>query len=735
MEDLLASSVKELGGVVGAIDHIATLSRAMWQLILVDECTGGTKEKRNPYRNVKYRDLVGVYAQLCPTNRTEDGVNAILSRMLDLKICWQKGDVITYRPSVLNSITLTRQLLHGIRPDPDLRYFVWRNVRRYYRFSQSSRTAHYMHEFSATLNRAITERFENRKQAHLNTLEASWSICEDILPALKQKVANDFAIPIRITDFFLECCRLVNYIQLSNRVGCVELRTREFDAEYMLCQLFGIPTQIKGFDDLFGGGGLMLVESSDEGVQARIRGRAVLTVGPFGSGKSLLALQMAVEVARKGGIAWVMPMEQSREECMYALESMGCLPDGIPINVAESVPEALELLDRPEEDKGALILIRTVKDKFEDFAIAFDENAKLMGRYSLRLIVVDPVSAVGKPAAGTDVRASMLRLFDSVKQSGTNVWMVLEEGTGESLIEQNIADTVIHLRHLFEYGYSQRYIEITKSRLQREQRGLHAFSIAPAQGINVFPSSAAVRSRLQKRHARIPYSFIRLGYPVIDEAIGEGNLFAGDVIVLKGQSGSAKSSIAIAFLLSADLHRPREATDSSLLVTNVEAVDSASHQMEMVYSRLRKTASFSRTPQDITIVGVPGGFVKPGYILQQISNEFQFARIRRSTIARVALDNIVNMGFAAPFIDHDVTFGDTLIDLLRKERVTSLYVCRDSPDEAMTALQRSVLNAADCLIQFSREGPQAYFEVKKSRGMQHRRGVISLNLEHLEQAL
>jgi hypothetical protein len=100
----------------------------------------------------------------------------------------------------------------------------------------------------------------------------------------------------------------------------------------------------------------------------------------------------------------------------------------------------------------------------------------------------------------------------------------------------------------------------------------------------------------------------------------------------------------------------------------------------------------------------------------------------------VAVDNIVNMGFAAPFIDDDVTFGDTLVDLLRKHRVTSLFVCRDSPAETMTPLQRSVLNAADCLIQFCVEGLETYFEIKKTRGMRHRRGTISLNLDQLDQA-
>ena len=56
---------------------------------------------------------------------------------------------------------------------------------------------------------------------------------------------------------------------------------------------------------------------------------------------------------------------------------------------------------------------------------------------------------------------------------------------------------------------------------------------------------------------------IRIGLPVIDDGIVDRNLFAGDVIVIKGQSGSGKSSVALAFLMSTDLQQSKEASDSA----------------------------------------------------------------------------------------------------------------------------------------------------------------------------
>ena len=63
------------------------------------------------------------------------------------------------------------------------------------------------------------------------------------------------------------------------------------------------------------------------------------------------------------------------------------------------------------------------------------------------------------------MRSKMLRLFEAVTSAGTNIWLVGEEDNrGGALVGQSIADTVIHLTHQKMHGYSQRCIEVTKSR-------------------------------------------------------------------------------------------------------------------------------------------------------------------------------------------------------------------------------------------------------------------------------
>jgi KaiC/GvpD/RAD55 family RecA-like ATPase len=540
---------------------------------------------------------------------------------------------------------------------------------------------------------------------------------------------ENFAIPLRVLEFFLESCRLVNYIQVSDRIGRLEIRAQDIDPEYLLCQLFGIPTAIRGLDELFGGGGLMLVESALDSSLPQISGRAVLSMGPFGTGKSLLALQMATEVARKGGAAWIMPMEQTTEECLYSLESMGMLSGELPFRIAHSVPKAIQLLENPDAEKGALFLIRTIKERFDDFAIAFEENARLMNRYPLRLIVVDPITAVSQQDSSADMRSKMLRLFEAVTSAGTNIWLVAEEDShGGTLVEQSIADTVIHLTHQRMHGYSQRCIEVTKSRLQREQRGMHDFSIGPGRGFTVFPSPAAVRSKLQKRSVRVPDTPVAFGLPSIDAVLGKTSLYSGDVIVLDGPSGSGKSYVAMAFLLSSDLPRSGDssAADTAMLVTNVEAELSARRQLEDVYSMARHKAGFTRRPTAVDVIGIPGGYVKPGYILQRIEDEFERARLRRDSIARVVVDNIVNMELGCPFISADHTFGDTLVDLLRKHRVTSLFVCREEIRNSEARLQQSIVNGADCMLRFTVRDAKRHVEIRKSRGMHHQTGPCPL---------
>ena len=207
------------------------------------------------------------------------------------------------------------------------------------------------------------------------------------------------ADPRRRVELFVECCRLVNYLQPSERPGCVVLRKAVVDAEYLISKLFGLMTGIPGFDELFGGGGLLLVdkivprESSpfDDG---RLGGRTGLIRGVFGTGKSLLAAQLTVEVARKGGAALVILLEQSAEEYLYALRSMRILPDERTMLVATDTFEATAHLKAGDDGRGLIIILRTNKGPFENFKEALVTNAVRLNPFPLRLVCVDPINSI-----------------------------------------------------------------------------------------------------------------------------------------------------------------------------------------------------------------------------------------------------------------------------------------------------------------------------------------------------
>lgn len=732
--------VDACGGFSSTIHAIVSVSRGLWRLLVQDEQNAAGR-KPEEYRRTSVEMLMAEYQKISTGVSRPEAFHAVVDHMLKADICRQDSKdakVIKYRRSALNALDLCRILLSGVRPDHDLRYFVWRDLRRYYGFVQSREIAHHIHALSTALNDLLA----NRREAVLlqggPPKGISWSLHEDILPEINRRIGQNFAIPLKMSEFFLECCRFVNYIQLSADIGRVDLRAVEIDAEYLLSQLFGIPTGIKGLDDLFGGGGLMLVEADTNSAPSQLGGRSVLVIGPFGSGKSLFTLQMAVEVARKGGAAWIMAMEQSAEECLYSLEAMGCLPDDAPIRIADSVPKAIEVLENREEDKGALILVRTVKDRFDDFALTFEQNARLMGGYPLRFIAVDPVSAISRVSRhDVDLRAQILDLFDAVKRQGTNVWLVTEEDSApESIVEQKVADTVIRVHKENTLGYSQRYIEVTKSRLQREHRGLHAFAIGPGRGITVYPSPPAVRSWIRKRSTRVPDTPISFGVPDIDSLLGSDGLYAGDTIVLQGEPGTGKTVVTLAFLLSADLARSEKKAATTMLLTSAEAEVSARYKLQSVYETLRRKTEFVRQPHRVRIVGIPGGYVKPGFILQQIKDQFENARITGNPIVRVAVESIRSWDLGCPFVQADETFGETLVEVLRKHRVTSLFLCSGTAGRRDSVLQEAIVNAADCVIDFHvlpvRSTPERHIEIKKTRTMHHRRGIFRFNLDTLQ---
>jgi len=173
-----------------------------------------------------------------------------------------------------------------------------------------------------------------------------------------------------------------------------------------------------------------------------------------------------------------------------------------------------------------------------------------------------------------------------------------------------------------------------------------------------------------------------------------------------------------------------------MLVTTAEAELSMRDKLQQVYESSGSTAEFARSPHRVRIVGIPGGYVKPGFILQKIEDEFEQARITRRPIVRVSVDAIATWELGCPFVRADHTFGDTLVELLRKHRVTSLFVCNNISGQRGSVLQESIVNSCDCLIHFQnlpvKGTPEPHVGIEKTRTMRHRRGTFRLQIDSLD---
>ena len=662
--------------------------------------------------------------------------------------------------SCVQPVTLARELLKNVRPDHELRYYVMSNIRKHWIWPHSSGAAHEIHVLTDLLNKVMKLRADYARSGSVNRkmddmpLNKMWQGMSErykqknVSYHVGQSQAWDYSDILKILrlshgteperdweraiEVFLECCLAVNYLQPHDRrEGWVFIRTSTADSAFLLSNLYGMKTGIAGFDELFGGGGLILADEILPNQLTPMGGRSILTLGRYGTGKSLLALQFAVEVARKGGAAYVMTVEQSPEECLYALGSVCTLPPGELVEIATNSARVRRILEQERPDRGALFLTNPLKDSFEDFLVTFKTDLRDISKYPIRLVIVDAVSAIPRYSQIlSELRNETMALLQEAKNVATNIWLIAEEGTEKLSYYENISDTVIRLSCEDVLPYSQRYFEITKSRFQREQRGRHPFSIQPGSGFSIFPSAAAVSARIQPRTVRPPDTPIVFGVPALDEILGADALFSGDVVVLQGPRGTLKTPLGLLFLLGMDKPRggyAKERTTESLLVS---ADDYRATLRYLLPGEQPDSQKRAKRISDIRPCPISSGYVKPGFILHKIEEEFLAARLGGGAIDRVMVDNVSHWGLSCPFVQEEKTFGDTIVELLRRNQATSLFTCNDLSDPNSSALQQAIVDAADCLIQFNRlEFRGSYhvmFRVLKTRGMKHRREAFEL---------
>lgn len=865
--------VQMCGGYARAVDVVTALGRALWKVAFErDVETKWPSKILNEERLLNELSSDDVIKQ-----QPSDLPSSILDTLCQKELCWKRNDVYTaFKVDCFQPVFLTRQLLGGVRPDHELRYFVMRSIQQNYGYKLSSDTAHLFHLLAKSLDscrrgvqgespfiqlvdlkdptglvlklrdgvdptsaylrqrlsdnviallrdydssnipsellqaglvkdlngliedaqffspvhftgdvlspktqrqirrkmggeerlRMNRKLLENVYRKEIGTVEdrrkavsrrnpdqnVIFNFTQEVLPNLRPTLKGDRVAPAdfeRFVDFFIECCRAVDYIRVHKKDGCISLQTAAIDAEYLLVSLFGMSTDMRGFDELFGGG---IILGGAEWVGSSAHFRTVLVQGRFGSGKSLLCLQLAAEVARKGGLAWVVALEQRPEECKYTLESMCVLPVDNSVAIAlnsSEIGDVLKPKDGLASARGGLIILGAAKDSFADFRRIFEVHAEQMGAYPLRLICVDPLNAVSRASSDvSSLRSDMQETLGRIKAAKANVLLVVEEGSATSddlFFAQNIADTVIRLSVEPRHGYSGRYLEITKSRRQREQRGQHPFSIIPGEGIRVLPSSSAISAKIRSRSVFRPGNEIAFGLSTLDTLLGQRGLYRGDVVVLQGGTGTFKTQLGILFLLESESdndgskvqhkqkNKPENRTSKSLLVAARDNESTVRHLLEQPFVRKRLRAGKSKAVDDIRILALPRGNVSPSYVIQRLEDEFLEARLKDYWIDRVMIADIAHWEMSCPFFRDDETFADTLTDFLRRQRVTSLLTCEEAPQDVPSVVQRSIIDNADCLIHLNRAEHRGVdivrIKVIKTRDMRHHKDAFEVDLD------
>ena len=672
--------------------------------------------------------------------------------------------MITLRP-----LSLARLLLFGVRTDALLRFFVAKQIRTVYRLDLSPQLARDFNVLAKFINSSLkeTQTFPNQRGefTYIDT-QGEYPVQEILLASLVESrlqynpIDSECGDPKDILECFIETCLLVNYIIPSVRRRAkmeytqVQLRTNSFDSEFLLANLFGTPTGDSGLDDLFGGSGPILPDYRGKTNQAtdlqHLGGRVLVVVGPRGSGKSILAARLAGAVARTGGTAWHIAVEQETAESLYMLESIGISSSESTFTTAATPYEAAVALGHSSEDHGVLVVLSSELDSFSDMFEALQSAASNLRRSGTRLIVIDPVNTIPlveeEETTVQNLRPHTIRSLSRLKHDNVNILFVLEKSySANSVIDEHlqflerIADTVVELSTRNENNYSQRYIEITKSRLQREQRGEHPFSIMPGKGMHVFPSPAAINTRVRARQLSKPTETTHFGFSEIDRVIGVEAIYRGDIISFIGTSNSRKIELCLLFLLLSEIPKaspqPRGKGTISILFTTRETRS----MIAFLLSRPRFRGALKRMEksmpnavlrtESLQVEELPQGHISPGFLLQYVEQTVQRKRMEGWQINRLALHDLSQWEESSPSVRLERTFVPTLIRLLRSLRITSLLVLGVDLAE-MSEMRSSLFKNSDCVLEFGvmtfRGLRRSTVRAEKTRGNRHSREVYEI---------
>ncbi len=258
-------------------------------------------------------------------------------------------------------------------------------------------------------------------------------------------------------------------------------------------------------------------------------GRTTLIAGKSGAAKSVLAMQLAANLARAGHKTQLLAVEEEPRDLLETGDSLGL---GVTDLVDRKLLSVLDMR-RPRE--------RTVVTGDYD-AVGLIHRIEAAAKEGVKCFVLDSATALFSPKPSEDLlRALFFDIVEALRRNDITALITAEApddyGPRTTLgVEDFVCDTVIVLRNHVDGERRRRTLEVHKYRRSPHQKGEYPFTITDT-GVVVFPFTHP-NDRASRQTARFSSGFEGL------DGMMSGGWLRDSITMVRGPAGSGKTTLA-----------------------------------------------------------------------------------------------------------------------------------------------------------------------------------------------
>lgn len=444
--------------------------------------------------------------------------------------------------------------------------------------------------------------------------------------------------------------------------------------------LVKVPTGIRGFDEITGGG--------------LPQGRTSLIAGGPGSGKTLFGMEFLVRGVNQFGENGVfVSFEETERDLAKNVKSLG-------FNLNDLVAREKLIIDYVFIERTEIL--ETGEFNLDGLFVRLADSMESIGA---KRIVLDSLEALFSGFPNESIlRAEIRRLFRWLKDKGVTAVVTAEKGKDTLTrhgLEEYISDCVIFLDHRVTDQISTRRFRVVKYRGSMHGTNEYPFLI-DEEGISLLPITSVGLDY------EVSTERVSSGIPRLDSMLGgEGGFYRGSSVLVSGTAGTGKTSIAANFA-EATCRRGEKCLyfafeeSKSQIIRNMKSI--GIDLAPRVESGLLKFHA-SR----------PTSF---GLEMHLVTMHKLIKELEPSTVIVDPVSNLVSIGYAAEV----KMLLMRLVDILKQSRITSLFTSlTDLSNQEQTEIGVSSLMDTWLLVkEIEIEGERNRgMYIIKSRGMAH----------------